>query len=116
MRIAALVVGIIGAMAGFIGGVIALVAGGIGGAFGAESAGTVAGLGLAGIGFSVVGLVGAALAIAKPKIAAILMVISAVGGTISISAAYILAALLLAIAALFAFLGRKDRVPASPQT
>ncbi|MFH1142001.1 MAG: hypothetical protein V1724_10195 [Chloroflexota bacterium] len=116
MRIAALVIGIIGAMAGFIGGLIALVAGGIAGAFGAESAGTVEGLGLAGIGFSVVGLVGAALAIAKPKVAAILMVISAVGGIISIFVAYILAALLLGIAALLAFLGRNKRVPAPPQT
>ena len=55
---------------------------------------------------SVVGLVGGAIAIAQPKAAAILMLVAAIVGVISISAAFVPATILLLIAALLAFLGR----------
>ena len=57
---------------------------------------------------SIVGLVGAALAIAKPRVSVVLMALSAVLGLIFISAFYIPATILLLVAALLAFLGRKS--------
>lgn len=113
MTVAALIIGIFGSMAGFIGGILALFLGGVGAAFGAEDAGTVVGGSVAAIGLSILGLVGAALSIAKPRTAATLMIISAIGGLIAIFVAYILATILLVIAALFAFLGRKPMATAS---
>ena len=57
----------------------------------------------------VMGLVGAALAIAKPRLAEAMMLISAIGGIISVSAGYAIGAVLLIIAANFAFFDRKDQ-------
>lgn len=106
MKLAALIVGIFGSMAGFIGAILGLIVGGIDAAIGGGA--QIAWLGFGAMGMSVVGLVGAALAIAKPRIAAGAMVVSAIGGTISISLFYAPAAVLLLIAALLAFLGRKS--------
>ena len=107
MRIAALIVGIFGAMAGFVGAIVALAVGGIGAAFGEGT--DVAWLGFGALVMSVGGLVGAALSIAKPRIAAVLMVVSAVFGLIFISFGYVLATVLLLVAALLAFLGRERK-------
>ena len=107
MKIAALIIGIFGAMAGFIGAIIALTVGGIGAAFGQGT--EVAWLGFGALVMSVVGLVGAALAIAKPRVAAVLMAVSAILGVIFVFVAYILATVLLLVAALLAFLGRERR-------
>lgn len=106
MKISALIIGIFGSMAGFIAAIIGLLAGGLFEAVGVGG-GEIAGLSFAAMGMSVVGLVGAALAIAKARIAAGLMVVSAVGGAIAISLFYVPAAAMLLIAALLAFLGRK---------
>ena len=110
MKIAALIIGIFGSMAGFIGAIIGLFIGGIGAAFGAGE--EVAWLSFAALGMSIVGLVGAALAMAKPRAAAGLMVVSAVLGTILIFVFYILAAVLLIVAAFLAFLGRERKTNA----
>lgn len=59
------------------------------------------------MGASVAGLVGAALAMPKPKASAIVMGLSAIAGVIFVAAAFIPGAILLLLAALFAFLGRK---------
>lgn len=56
---------------------------------------------------SLIGLVGATLAKARPIVAAIMMLIAAVGGYIVISTGFIISAPLFILAALFAFLGRK---------
>jgi len=109
MRIAALVLGIIGGLAGLAGAVFALFVGGLGSAFGAQGAETVIGLGFAAIPLAVLGLVGAALAPSRPKAAAWCMGISAVGGLIAISAAYIVAALCLGVATVMAIAGRKEQ-------
>ena len=106
MRVAGLVLGIMGAIAGFIGAIVALTIGSIGAAFGDN---TVVLLGLAGLGACIVGLVGAALSMAKPRLAASLMLVSAIVGVIAISYAYILATVLLVIGAVLTFLGRKER-------
>jgi hypothetical protein len=56
---------------------------------------------------SLLGLAGAASSISKPRLAALLMLISALVGLIAIFVGYIVAAILLGIAALLAFLGRE---------
>ena len=109
MRIAALVIGIFGAMAGFAGALFAMVVGGIGEAFGADEGSSVAILGFVALVASIVGLVGAALALAKPRVAGGLMGVSAVVGLIATSLAYALATVLLLVAALLAFLGRREK-------
>ena len=86
MRVAALIIGIIGSAAGFVAAVIALFIGGVGVALEAEGASKMNSLAFGAIGASIVGLVGGALSIAKPRFAAVLMVLSAVVGAISISA------------------------------
>ncbi len=108
MRIAGLVVGVLGSIGGFIGAIVALAIGGIGGALGAEGAETVTTGAFVALGASIVGLVGAVLSMAKPRLAASLMLVSAVVGVIAIFAAYILATVLLAIGAGLTFLGRKE--------
>ena len=115
MRLAALITGLVGAVAGFVGAIVALVAGGIAGALEVQEGATVAALGLAALLASVVGLVGASLSMTRPRAAAGLMVLSAVVGVFTISVAYALATVLLLIAAILAFLGRReaDRRPAS---
>ncbi len=77
MRIAALVLGVVGAVFGLIAAVLALGIGGVGSAFNAQRAGTVVNLGLGAIGFAVLGLIGGSVAIAKPRAAAALLSIAA---------------------------------------
>jgi hypothetical protein len=55
------------------------------------------------------GLVGAALSLAKPVVAAVLMAVAAIAIGISISLFAVIATPLLLIAALLAFLGRNTR-------
>lgn len=106
MKLAALIIGIFGSMAGFIAAIFGLIVGGIDFAIGGGA--EIAWQSFGAMGMSVVGLVGAALAIGKPRIATGLMVLSAVLGTIFISLFYVPAAVMLLIAALLAFLGRKS--------
>jgi len=98
------VLGLIGGIIGFFGAVIALLFGGLGGALGAEGASQIVGLGWLAILFSIAGIVGAALVKGKRRTGGWLMVISAVGGVISVSFAYALAFILLIIAGLMALI------------
>ena len=116
MRIAALIIGIFGSVAGFIGAVFAVFVGGLGGAFGAEGAEQVTGLGFGALIASIVALVGAALAITKPRTSAILMGVSAIAGLIFVSFAFVLGTILLLIATLLAFLGRNQGQSQEGQT
>jgi predicted membrane metal-binding protein len=109
MRTGALVLGIIAGLAGLLSAVLALLVGGLGGAFDAEGAGTVVWLGWSALGFSLLGLVGAALSLAKPILAAVIMLVAAIAIAISISLFAIIATPLFLIAALLAFLGRNTR-------
>ena len=109
MRIAALIIGIFGSLAGFIGSIVAMFVGSVAGAFGADDSGLVVGLGLGALLMSIMGLVGAALVIARPRLSAAMMGTSAIVGFVLVFVAYILAAVLLLIAAILAFLGRNSR-------
>ena len=107
MRIAALIVGILGGVGGFIAALSVFLARGVVVAFtGGEIGEEIALLAIVAFVASVVGLVGGAIAIARPKTAAVLMLVAAIAGVISISAAFIPATILLLIAALLVFLGR----------
>ena len=115
MRIAALVLGVLGGIGGFIGALIALFVAGVAevaGELSGEGAGAgeeIAVLGLVAFVASVVGLVGGAIAIPKPKAAAVLMLVAGIAGLIAISVAFIPATILLLIGALLAFLGRNEK-------
>ena len=113
MKIAALIIGIFGAMAGFIGSIVAIVAGGIGTGLGVDEGEQIAAFGFIALLISIIALVGAALAIAKPRLSAAMMGVSAVVGVILISFGYIIATVLLLIAALLAFLGRRSGTDSS---
>ena len=108
MRIAALILGILGGIAGIIGGISVLFIGGVGTAFELEGAATLTGLGFAAIPLGILGIVGGALALGKPKAAGIIMLISAVGGVIAISAGYIVAFILLLVGGILALVGQRE--------
>lgn len=103
------VLGLIGGIFGFFGALIALMFGGIGSALGGEGASTIIGLGWLAILFSIIGIVGAALVKSKTKVGGWMMIISAVGGVISVSFAYALSFVLLIIAGLMAIIKKGDK-------
>ena len=109
MRIAALIVGIVGGIFGLLSAILGLFMGGVGGALEAEGAGTVVNLSFAGLFFCLLGFLGAGLAMAKPLAGAIILLISALGALISMSFFAIIVSPLFLIAALLAFFGRSRR-------
>ncbi|MGA9351383.1 MAG: DUF4064 domain-containing protein [Anaerolineae bacterium] len=104
LRTGAMVLGIIGGLAGIAGAFFALFVGGLGTAFGAEEARTAVSLGCAAIPLSLLGIVGGAIAKAKPTAAGILMLISGIGGFIAIFMGYIIAGPLLVVGGILALL------------
>lgn len=107
MKLAALILGIIGGVAGIIGSIIVMVIGGIGSVIGGEGATTVTSLGWVALLFSLVGIVGGALALAKPKIAGIMMLFVGVGGIIAVSIGYVVAGPLLIIGGILALVSSR---------
>lgn len=108
MRIAALIIGIVGSLAGIGGALFALTVGGISGTFGAEGAEMVVGLGWAATVISLVAIVAAALAVVKPMEAGITMIIAGIAGLISISVGYVIGGPLLIIAGILSIIGKKE--------
>ncbi len=101
-RTTELVLGLIGGIFGFFGALFAIGIGGLGGAFGASGASDIVGLGFAAIIFSIIGIIGAVTVKSKPKRAGTLMIISAFGGLICISLAFLLPFILLLIGGIMA--------------
>lgn len=101
-RTVELVLGLLGGIFGFFGALFAIGIGGLAGAFGASGASDVIGLGFAAIIFSIIGIIGAVIVKSKTKAAGWLMIISAFGGLISISFAYLLSFILLLIGGIMA--------------
>lgn len=116
MRIVSIIVGILGSGALFVAGILALILGAAGSGLGSladdaqiiEEAGMIGARGVFAILISIIALVGACLSLAKPKVAAIIMLIAALSGLIAVGWAAILGGILLIIGAIFAFLGRKE--------
>ncbi len=96
------ILGLLGGIFGFFGALFAILMGSLGGAFGMEEASKIVGLGFAAIIFSIIGIIGAALVKSRTKIAGWLMIISAFGGLISISFAFLLPFILLLIGGIMA--------------
>ena len=109
MRTAAMVLGILGGLAGLVGGALAFLAGGIVSAFGVDGGAEVMDLSWVAFAASIIGLIGAGVAPAKPKLSALFMTIAAVTGFVVVYYFYILAAVLFGIAALLAFLGGNQK-------
>jgi hypothetical protein len=98
MRTGAIVIGIIAGLAGLVSAV--LMVGGVGAAVEAEGASQVIGLGWAALGLSLLGLIGAALWIAKPQLAPLIMATAGVAIVFSISMFAVIARPLFLVAAL----------------
>jgi hypothetical protein len=113
MAIAALILGIIGGIAGLVGAGFALVVGGLGSAFSASGASTVLGGAVAAVVFSVLGIVGGALSLKWPKTAGGLMLVAAVGGGIGVFVAYAVAFPLLLVGGILALVSSRSSVPVS---
>lgn len=106
-RTAEFVLGLIGGIFGILGALFVLGLGGLVAAFGAERGSTVFLMFFFASIFSVLGIVGAALVKTKTKLGGWLMIISAIGGLISISFAYTLSFVLLIIAGLMALIKKE---------
>lgn len=115
MRVAALVLGVLGGLFGIGGAMFAAAIGGMGAAFGAEGAGQIVGLSGGALAFSLLGLVAGALAMTFPKVTGWLMIIAAVGGTISVSVGYVIAGPLLLVAGILALVGARRNKTAGSQ-
>lgn len=107
MRIAALVLGIIGGIFGIFGSLFATMVGGLGAAFNAKGASEVAGLGFVAVFISIAGLVGGALALKYPKVAGWMMLLCGISGIIAISAGYIIAGPLFIIGGILALISSR---------
>ena len=111
MRTGAIVIGIIAGLAGLVSAVLALMVGGVGAAFEAEGASQVIGLGWSALGLSLLlGLIGAALWIAKPQLAPLIMATAGVAIRFSISIVAVIVRPLFLVRRFFAEFGRRDKV------
>ncbi len=108
MKIASLILGLLGGISGLIAAILALGVGGLGATFSADGANTVVGLGLSAFFFALIAIVGGALAIAKPKVSGWMQLIACIGGLISISAFWAASFVLLLMGSIFAFIGAKQ--------
>jgi hypothetical protein len=106
MRIAALILGIIGGVFGLLNALLALGWGGLGRALGTQGANQVVGLGWMAFIFAFLGTVGAGITLAKPRLGALMLLIAAIGMSIPISGYAVVAGAMFLIAALLAFMGR----------
>jgi hypothetical protein len=113
LRVAALILGIIGGMVGLIAAGVALGVGALANATGAQGGNTVVYLGWAALALSGLGIVGGALALAKPRAASVLMLIAGIGGLVAISLAYVVSGPLLIVGGVLAFIGRGKTTHAS---
>lgn len=114
MKTASLVIGILGGVFGIISAIMALAVGGLGQAFHTHNGTEVAQLGWLALVCALVGILGAGLVMAKPRLGAAILLIAAIGITISISFFAVVAAPLLFIAAVLGFFGRKSGREAAP--
>lgn len=107
-RTAEFVLGLIGGIFGFIAAILALMVGGIDAAFSDSGTSEVTGLGWAAFLFSALAIVGSVVVRSKPKVGGILLIISAIGGFISIFMFYLISAVLIIIAGIMGVV-RKDK-------
>ncbi len=107
-RTAEFIVGLIGGIFGILGGLLGMMIGGMSAAFGGGA--SVVWLGISAIAFSILGIVGSATVRHNSKKGGWMMLIAAVGGTISVSFAYALAGPLLLVAGLLALIRKEGEL------
>lgn len=107
MRIAALILGVIGGLFGILAALLALGIGGIGSATGQQGAGTIVNLGWSAFLFCLLGFLGSGLAMGKPRLGAGLLAVSGLGFLVSVSWFALITTPLFLMAAMLAFFGRK---------
>jgi hypothetical protein len=115
MRTGAIVIGIIVGLAALVSAVLALMVGGLGAAVEAEGASQIIGLGWSALAFSLLGLIGAALWIAKPQLAALIMATAGVAIVFSISIVAVIARPLFLVRRLWAEFGMRPKVRPEPK-
>ena len=115
MRTGAIVIGIIAGLAGLVSAVLALMVGGVGAAVEPEGASQVIGLGWSALGLSLLGLIGAALWIAKPQLAPLIMATAGVALVFSISMFAVIARPLFVVRRFWAEFGRRPQGPPRTQ-
>ncbi|GIO23925.1 DUF4064 domain-containing protein [Oceanobacillus sp. J11TS1] len=108
MRTTEFVLGLIGGIIGFGAAILALMIGGIDAAFSETGTSEISGLGWAAFLFSALAIVGSVVVKSKAKLGGILLLISAVGGLISISMFYLVSAILIGVAGLMGVI-KKDK-------
>lgn len=114
MRVAALIVGVVGGLAGIAGAMFAILVGGIGGAVGVKDTGMLLFLGLAAVAFSIAGLVGAGLTLSRPKAAGVTLLVSALGGLVAVSWGYVVAFPALFVAGVLSLVAAHQANPPGP--
>jgi hypothetical protein len=115
MRTGAIVIGIIAGLAGLVSAVLALMVGGIGAAVEPEGASQLIGLGWSALGLSLLGLLGAALWIAKPQLTPLIMAAVGVAIVSSISIVAVIARPLFVVRRFWAEFGRRPKVRPEPK-
>jgi hypothetical protein len=115
MRTGAIVIGIIAGLAALVSAVLALMVGGVGAAVEPEGASQVIGLGWSALGLSLLGLIGAALWIAKPQLATLIMATVGVAIVLSISIFAVIARPLFLVRRFWAEFGRWPKVRPEPK-
>jgi hypothetical protein len=109
MKILATILGILGGIGGGIVSVILIVIGNLGIGLGAPRGPLLTGRGWAGLLLSLLGIAGGALAISRPKIAGILMLVSALGGFIALMVGYVFGGPLLIAGGVLALVAARER-------
>lgn len=104
MKTAAIILGIVGGIAGLVGTALSFLAGGLGEAFPFLATSSGMELRWAALAFSVMGILGGALASSKASTAGLVMVAAGLGGLMSVAMAYAVAAPLLIAAGVLASL------------
>ena len=107
MRIAALTLGMIGGIIGLAASGTGLALGSVGVAVGIDVGATVLSGGWAALALSILGSVGAALAMERPRLAGSLMVVAGIAGFAANLVAYAVCGPLLLVAGLLALLAKK---------
>ncbi|TCZ75332.1 hypothetical protein E0485_18275 [Paenibacillus albiflavus] len=99
--------GLISGILGIASAIIALFFSGFAATLGVEGAGDVVWLGWLAFGVSILGIIGAAIARSKPKLAGFFMVVAGVVGFVAISWLYVISTVLFVIAGLVGLFSKK---------
>jgi hypothetical protein len=111
MRVAGLIVGIIGGAFGLVCAIIFFFIGGLSKGLGADAeiAGNILIISLIAIIASIIGIIGGALATKKSRVAAVMMGLSLLIGFVTLSFFYIIPGVMLFVGAVLAWFGKSDR-------